>query len=329
MSTSAGQIFLNSTNLVKGTQNVFRYSFPTSVSLNNKEIALYSLTYYYSWFNISAANGNNVFYYVWNVTNQDQANVNNWVYGGAQINGVWCVFVKMPDGFYTPNDINNFLIQTMIANNHYLIDNNGLYRYYVSIQTNATYYSIQINTSNLPSASQFADTNPSTGKYIGWTLPTFTSPFTAWTLASTQLTPAIILPTTQAQYPINQYFGFPFGFSSFSSMLANGASYYSQQFGLIPQVTPVSAVSLSCSCAVNPFQANAQFIYLFAPPADTGYGGNVIERPAQYLWTDINNSSVNYIDFTFYDQNNYPLQLQDPEITMVFTIRDKTNIVWS
>lgn len=59
-------IVLNSSNLVNnGLNNQFVYVFPNSVNIKNSYISVASVAMYYSWFNVSAALGNNSFSYTW------------------------------------------------------------------------------------------------------------------------------------------------------------------------------------------------------------------------------------------------------------------------
>ena len=59
-------IILNSANVIAGTNNsTLTYNFPNSILFDNHEIAVHSISMYYSWCNISSALGNNRFSYKW------------------------------------------------------------------------------------------------------------------------------------------------------------------------------------------------------------------------------------------------------------------------
>ena len=60
-------LILNSTNILPNTNNSnLAYRFPTSIILKEgQKLALASFSMYYSTFNITAANQNNTFKYIW------------------------------------------------------------------------------------------------------------------------------------------------------------------------------------------------------------------------------------------------------------------------
>lgn len=59
-------LVLNSKNVVSGTNNSrYLYKFPGPVGFKNNEIALASVSMYYSWYSISSSINNNKFQYVW------------------------------------------------------------------------------------------------------------------------------------------------------------------------------------------------------------------------------------------------------------------------
>jgi hypothetical protein len=146
-------IILNNTNVVTGTNNsVFEYSFLQNYDLTDKEVALVSLSMYYSWFNVTTAYGNTTFGYTW-------------VDGTA-------VSITLPDGYYNDETINAYMQYTMVQHGHYLIDDTGNYHYYINMAENSTYYSTQVNCLHVPSALA-----------AGWSYPSGTSP--AWVVNNT------------------------------------------------------------------------------------------------------------------------------------------------
>ena len=63
-------IILTQANVDKanGLNNSLTYSFPSSVNLSNSQIGVVSVSMYYCWSNVNAANGNNKFSYNWQST---------------------------------------------------------------------------------------------------------------------------------------------------------------------------------------------------------------------------------------------------------------------
>jgi len=138
-------VILNSSNVVAGTNNSkYRYFFPQgSVKFKGSKVALSSLSIYYSWFNITAAQGNNVFQYVW--------------YNNA---GSTTHTITIPDGFYDITGLNAYLQSQMITNGNYLLNASGNYIYYLEFAANSTYYSIQFNSYAIPTALPAGWSNP-------------------------------------------------------------------------------------------------------------------------------------------------------------------------
>ena len=59
-------IVLNQTNIVGTGNNTLIYKFPNSILFDNHEVAVQSISMYYSWQNINASPlANNTFTYTW------------------------------------------------------------------------------------------------------------------------------------------------------------------------------------------------------------------------------------------------------------------------
>jgi hypothetical protein len=158
-------LVINSSNLVQnGNNNTYRYQFPSgSVKFDNSKVAVASVSMYYSWYNITAANGNNSFQIIWPI--------------GA---GTSTFTITLPNGFYAITDLNSYLQQFCITNGLYLINSSGQYVYYCEFITNSNYYSVQFNAYSIPTALPVGWTQPS--NWVGY-------PTTAYT-------PQLIVPST-------------------------------------------------------------------------------------------------------------------------------------
>ena len=145
-------IILNSSCLVSGTSNVYRYSFPQgSVKFQDSKICLSSIAIYYSWFNISVVNNNNSFQFLYPT-------------------GITYT-VTIPTGFYSIVDLNSYLQQYLISNGLYLVDSSGKNVYYLEFITNSSFYAVQFNAYPIP-----------TSLPVGWTNPGgMVFPASAWT----------------------------------------------------------------------------------------------------------------------------------------------------
>jgi hypothetical protein len=80
---------------------------------------------YYSTFNITAAQSNNQFSYIW--------------VDGREIT------ITIPDGFYDINSLNDYLHFVMIQQGHYLLSTAGDYFYFLTFIINPATYQININ----------------------------------------------------------------------------------------------------------------------------------------------------------------------------------------
>ena len=134
-------LIFNSNNVVSGSFNSrFKYTFTGGAGYQIKEgdqLALSVLQIPYSWYNISAYNGNNSYQFSFNGT----------VYT-----------VTMPDGFYTITDIDNYLQWFCEANGLYTLASNGDYVFYCRWSENTSKYAIQWDA--FPIALSSSGTNP-------------------------------------------------------------------------------------------------------------------------------------------------------------------------
>ena len=103
----ANTIVLNSTNIVSGSNNSsLTYRFPNSVTFDDHQIAVQSVSMYYSWANINSTTlKNNAFSYSWTIAGSTTT-----------------YNVTIPSGLYEISDINNYLQFVFIQNGHYLIN---------------------------------------------------------------------------------------------------------------------------------------------------------------------------------------------------------------
>ena len=133
-------IVAGSSKTVFDGTNKFTFALPaTGYNSGRDEVALKSLSIYYSWPNISSAKGNNTFSYIWN--------------------GVTFPVV-IADGIWSFADLNSYLQQVMAVNGHYLQNAAGVKQYYISLTVNATLYCLSLVIQPLPTALPTGWTNP-------------------------------------------------------------------------------------------------------------------------------------------------------------------------
>ncbi|GMF23715.1 unnamed protein product [Phytophthora lilii] len=120
-------ILLNLNNQVATHQ--FRYRFSQPIDFSQYEIALGSISIYYSWRAITAQRQNNSFKIIWPTASTTTT-----------------YSITLPDGTYSASDINNYLQYFCIQNNLYLINNTtGQYYYFISCAENPSSYALQFS----------------------------------------------------------------------------------------------------------------------------------------------------------------------------------------
>ena len=331
-------IVLNQNSLVKdGNNNSFFYSFPNSVSFPHHEIAIQSISMFYSWANININLSNNqlVFYFPTN----DAGAVST---GAASLA---TITITIPTGQYEISDLNALIQYYMVQNGMYLTNSANQNVYYLEMFVNATRYSVQFNTFPFPNSSQFtwnATTGQWTGNtgtpYAGWTTPIGNAasgvlPFSGFPSATTTYNPAILIPASfndivgfpantttvgaPTTYPNGQVLTAPITLVSQLDTAGVNRSYLSSTS---PQVQPNSSIYFSISNIENKYAIPNSIIFSLNPAV--AFGEQIIERPPQFAWNRLLNGTYNNIRLTILGLNYQPLQILDPNMTIVLVIRD-------
>jgi len=310
-------LILNSQNIVEGSNNSnFKYVFPGGnvKFVKGQKVALASLSTYYSSFNITTTYNNNTFSYIW----VDNTRVN----------------ITIPDGFYTIDTFNAFLQQQFIYNGHFLINNDsGQYVYFITLGTNVTSYSFELNCYNMK-ASEYP---------IGAGVGTFTlgvkqpsSPVPAWVVPTNSITPMFFVPNTNFQNLIGFQTGYypqgANGLVPYAQAVISGVppaqtqspSYINVQGFLstfTPQITPYSSFILTCSLLNNNYAVPNTLLYCFAPQGNFGEQFT-ISPTGQFSFIDIQPGEYNSFTMTIIDQDLFPIALQDPQTIILLVITD-------
>jgi hypothetical protein len=311
-------LVLNQSNLIQdGQNNKLVYRFPNSVNLTNKYIAVSSVSMYYSWFNITAAFGNNTFTYTWT--------------SGANPPTVYTVII--PDGLYEITEINSYLQFQMVSNGTYWTDNTSNY-YPVQLIINPTRYSIQLNTFLVPTSTQAA----AAGLFIGSTVlgaPTFptqvcnpivTFPaafasivgYSAGFTSNANNDNAYIppIPSNKSQNYVSKVSN---GGNSTSTFLPIGTLSYLSD--LSPNVQPNNSILFSLSNINNPYSQPSSIIYSIAPSVLVGE--IIQDRPPNFMWNKLIDGTYNQLQLSILGTNLQPLIINDPNMTILLSIRDR------
>ena len=234
-------------------------------------------------------------YYSWyNITS---ANKNN-TYSYRWTNGITYV-VTIPDGNYSIAEINTYLQSVMVANTHYLIETStGDFRYFIEWETNATFYAVQLNEYAVPTALP-----------TGFTLPVGAT----WALPAVASTPQVII----ALNSFRDIIGFSAG--TYPPAVPQ-ATIYSILSTIAPQVNPISSLQITCSVCSNPYSSQSRVIYAFGVP-ETQFGGQILISVPEYAFTKVVDGTYNQFEISIVDQNGSPVQLRDPQISIMLVIK--------
>lgn len=219
---------------------------------------------------------------------------NNRIFTFAWPTGVGFVYynVTIPEGFYTIEILNSYFQQFMIQNNLYLKDSNKQNIYYFEILPNETFYKIQINLYDVP-----------TSLPIGFTDPSGLFPF------------PIIESKPMITIGSSNDFGKLIGFSPQNvtdSILGD----------LIPQLSPVSQILVSCNNIDNKISNRPDVIHSFTV-TNTTFGSYMHIEPSNTLFVDLRDSTISYIDIVLLDQDYNYLVIQDLQIIIKIIIKTR------
>jgi hypothetical protein len=284
-------IVLNSTNVVSGSNNsALRYNFPNSVVFDDHQIAVQSVSMYYSWQNINNTTlKNNTFSYTWTIA------------------GTTTTYnVTIPSGLYEITDINNFLQYTFIMNGHYLINSTSQNVYYAEFLVNPNTYSINIITypvpTSLPSGWSIPVANVQTGALAWGGFPT------------TFFNPLITIPSN-----LNLILGYVAGFTTSQNTGINTILTYTSS--VAPQVAPNPNALITISNISNIYSSPSSVIYNVY--ANVGFGALITQEPSEYAWVDLLKGATSNLTLRFVGNDGSALSILDPNITILLLIRKK------
>jgi hypothetical protein len=275
---------LNSSNVVSGSNNTtFKYNFlGGNFTAKNYEICLGSVTIPYAWYNVSTFYANTNFTITFPTTASTTTAVN----------------VTLPDGFYSVNDIQNYIQQVCINNGFYLIDGAGNFVFYTYLTYSSTYYKVQLVQTVVPNSL------PAT-----YTLPANHQGFNALAV-----TPTLALGTNS----IGSIIGFASGASYPSTPSATNYNILSTS---TPQGSTVNSLVVRCSLVSNNVSVPSDIMDGFA--INASFGSNIIYDPTFEKWVTLKDGVYNSLSITFVDQNLNSFSSVDPSVAITLLIRER------
>ena len=298
-------IVMNGTNIVQdGQNNKLVYKFPNSMNLTNKYLAVSSVSMYYSWFNITAVEQNNTFSFEW--------------VSGMLTRTTYTIVI--PDGLWDVTTINQYLQFKFIEFGTYYSNAQGENLYPFELIINVNRYAVQLNTYLIP-----------TSLPVGYTTPSNFPGF-----PSTVQNVSVTFPSK-----FNDIIGYFAGFvsdvnvgnsSSFPPATVSTNYASKNSIGTIsylsntsPQVQPNSSVLFSVSNVNNPYAQPSSIVYSLN--SSVGIGELIVDKPPNYLWTKMIDGVYNELRLALLSPNLKPISINDPNMTIILTIRDKDDLL--
>jgi hypothetical protein len=293
-------IVLNQTNIVQdGGNNKLVYKFPNSVKFKDMYIAVSSIAMFYSWPSISALQNNNTFTYTWT---------------SGSTTTTYTILI--PDGTYNISDINSYLQFVCINNGTYWISSAGEYIYPFNLTVNVTRYAIQLNTYLIPTTLPTGAVAPS--NFAG--LPTITQNCVVSFPSAFNIIVGYSADFASNANLNNTYTPTSSLSTNYASKTSTGIISYLSNIS--PQVQPNSNILFSISNISNPYAQPSSIIYSLNP-AGVSTGELISDKPPNFTWSKLIDGTYNEIRLTLLGVNLIPLQINDPNMTIILSIRDK------
>jgi hypothetical protein len=120
---------------------------------------------------------------------------------------------------------------------------------------------------------------------------------------------------------VNNAYVPPTASSSNNYVAKDGAGTLSYLSNTAPQVQPNNNVLFSVSNINNPYSQPSSIIYSLNP--NVNIGEQIYVTPPNFMWNKMIDGTYNEIRLTFLGTNLQPLIINDPNMTILLTIRDK------
>jgi hypothetical protein len=277
---STVQLSINTTHWQSGT-NRYRLPFAQPLDLRgrNAKLSMYQYGIYNSTYNISSALQNNTFYITWLGATKE------------------CV---IPDGFYSVSDLNVVLQFNLTKNKYYCINttNSSQVVFNFALSVNSARYAVQLDINFIPaSTSTF------------WS--TYSQPSTpGWTKPSVNTYPTIIFNTN-----LEKLLGFDTSIVAYPSSTTVGTesskSFLSVTY---PVLSPIFTYIVTCNLINNRLSQIPNLFHQI--PLNKAYGQLLNETLGSSEGLTCEDTTFNYLEISFLDQNYNFLQRADPDMTM-------------
>lgn len=291
-------LIVNSTH--RQSNNTYTVPLATNTDLTDYNVSIGSGFVYYSWYNISASQGNNSFQLI--IPNNATTTT---------------VTYTIPDGAYNISTLNEWLQKQLVAGGYYLryagdasnVTTGAIRQpniYPATFQVNPATYSIQFIALGLPRTADLVA--PTFNGYVtgGFTLPTSANLSTQLVVASTNTFGSII--------------GYAAG--TFGSGTVTTGSTGTVESTLIPNVNPISSCEIRLSCISNTISQNSQLLHVFNNKGSR-LGELIDISPVELSFIPCAGQHRN-LTLSFYDQSGRILNMLDSNILIKLVFKPKS-----
>lgn len=278
--------------------NTIVVPFAKTQAFSRCEAALADLYLFYSWYNIQASFGNNVFSYAF-----------------PTASGYQVFNVTIPDGFYSIDELSDYFRTVQIANGTYLTltaDTGATPITYLSWTANDVYYRTTLIAAAVPNAADADYTTPV--NYPG-----------GGRSATVQDPTLIFLPTTApagSDTPGGYSFSKTLGFSpgEYPTRGTTVSTSLNGQFA--PVIESTNVINVSVSMVDNGgITTNPNILQKFSPTV--GFGEQIALNPFYPQWMPVADGFYPQIVVQLLDENFVPLNIQDPHISGRIMVRGR------
>ena len=282
---TSNTLILNSSNIIGSNNNIFQYNFINSGFYipEGSEISISSVQIPYSFYNVSSFYSNQKFRIRWPVGS-----------GFTDYN------VTLDEGFYTVNDIQNFIEQFCIKNSLYMINANGDYIYFIYLSYNITAYKIQLICSPVYTVALTP---------VGITLP-----------------PSFpTRPTTNSSTPLfivlDDKFGSLLGFNIGTYPSAFQNTDFDKLSDYTPKGSNINSIVVRANVVENSVTMPSDILDSFAIPINSSFGSNINYEPSFQKWVSIRSGNYTSMIITIQDQDFGDIKILDPNSLITLIIK--------
>lgn len=282
---TSNTLILNSSNIIGSNNNIFQYNFINSGFYipEGSEISISSVQIPYSFYNVSSFYSNQKFRIRWPVGS-----------------GFSDYDVTLDEGFYTVNDIQNFIEQFCIKNSLYMINANGDYIYFIYLSYNITAYKIQLICSPVYTVALTP---------VGVTLP-----------ASFPTR-----PTTDSSTPLfivlDDKFGSLLGFNIGTYPSAFQNTDFDKLSDYTPKGSNINSIVVRANVVENSVTMPSDILDSFGIPLGSNFGSNINYEPSFQKWVSIRGGNYTSMIITIQDQDFGDIKILDPNSIITLIIK--------